>query len=305
MKKFGINILRFFAILFILYPMFLLVFDIVFKNEKYKPNLLTKQGHNNMRLHDVKYYKDVDILFLGSSHAYRGFDTRIFSKKGYHVFNMGSSAQTPLQTEVLLKRYIKQLKPKLAVLEVYPFLFTTDGIESSIDIMSNDINDFNSFKLAIAQKNIKVFNTFLASFIKDFSGKKILVNLPMGKEYKYHKGGYISRDMSYYKYDHTIEKESLKFKQNQLDAFYEIIKLLKEYNIDYILVQAPVTQAKYNAILNNKSFDSMMSNNGRYFNFNELIKLDDSLHFFDSHHLNQVGVNLFNKKFIKLIEHKK
>jgi hypothetical protein len=35
------------------------------------------------RLSEIKNYKDIDILFLGSSHTYRGFDTRIFLDSGY------------------------------------------------------------------------------------------------------------------------------------------------------------------------------------------------------------------------------
>jgi len=78
----------------------------------------------------------VDILFLGSSHSYRGFNPQYFS--GYKTFNLGSSAQTPIQTNLLLKRYLHQLNPKTIVYEVYPISLSIDGVESSSDIIAND-----------------------------------------------------------------------------------------------------------------------------------------------------------------------
>ena len=44
-----------------------------------------------------------------------------------------------------------------------------------------------------------------------------------------------------------------------------------------------------------------MQSYGTYYNFNEMISLDDSLHFYDSHHLNQNGVNIFNAKLIDVL----
>ena len=44
-----------------------------------------------------------------------------------------------------------------------------------------------------------------------------------------------------------------------------------------------------------------MQNYSSYYNFNTLIKLDDSLHFYDPHHLNQLGVETFNAELIDLL----
>jgi len=49
------------------------------------------------------------------------------------------------------------------------------------------------------------------------------------------------------------------------------------------------------------SFDALMSTYSDYYNFNELISLSYSVHFYDSHHLNQSGVEVFNEAFIELI----
>ena len=39
----------------------------------------------------------------------------------------------------------------------------------------------------------------------------------------------------------------------------------------------------------------------QYYNFNEIIQLDDSLDFYDAHHLNQNGVNKFNAKLKEVL----
>jgi hypothetical protein len=44
-----------------------------------------------------------------------------------------------------------------------------------------------------------------------------------------------------------------------------------------------------------------MSSYSTYYNFNEKMTLNDSLHFYDANHLNQNGVELFNEKLIELL----
>ncbi|WP_136480572.1 hypothetical protein [Cognatitamlana onchidii] len=302
MKRFFANIFKFGVVAFVFYIVGLFIFS-RFLPSKRRPNLIIELGHNNIRLQEVKKYNNLDILFLGSSHAYRGFDTRIFINKGYQVFNLGSSAQTPLQTEVLLERYLKTTSPQFVVFEVSPMLFSNEGVESSIDLINNDLNDFSSLKLVLEQRNIKVLNTFLYRSIHDLLFNKTTLDtksLSLGKQNHYHKGGYMSKDLSFYSYE-TFKRETLQFREAQLKAFDRILKKLNKSEINYVLVQAPITKAKYNSILNNDYFDSLMQTKGSYYNFNKIVKLDDSLHFYDAHHLNQNGVDIFNKKFMDLV----
>ena len=72
-------------------------------------------GHMHSRLKEVRESGQVELLFLGSSHTYRGFDTRLFEAEGWRVFNLGSSSQSHLQTQVLLQRYLQSLRPKLVI----------------------------------------------------------------------------------------------------------------------------------------------------------------------------------------------
>ena len=91
----------------------------------------------------------------------------------------------------------------------------------------------------------------------------------------------------------------------QLKLFEEILLMLRSKKIKVVLVYVPIPKPNFDSYTNNMYFDTLMSKYSEYYNFNRIISLNDSLHFFDSHHLNQKGVELFNKKLIRLIDEKK
>ena len=127
--------------------------------DAFKPNInyrIGSYGHSFSRLKEVEQAKDVDIVFVGSSHAYRGFDPRIFKKEGFSCFNLGSGSQTPFQTKLLLDRYLDQLNPHVLVYEVYPATFTLDGVESAVDLLSNGKIDEYSIEMAWDINHLKV-----------------------------------------------------------------------------------------------------------------------------------------------------
>lgn len=274
----------------------------------FKPNInyrIGSYGHMYSRLSEIENYGEVDILFLGSSHAYRGFDTRIFLVNGFKTFNLGSSAQTPAQTKVLLNRYLESLNPKLVIYEVYPAIFIKDGVESSIDIIANDKNDFHSLKMALKINNIKTYNTLIYGFTSDLLGLNESFSEPAvkGKD-KYVSGGFVEKEMSFYQ-PTKRNKRKISFTDYQLEAFSEIVEILKNNNIELILVYAPIPKVNYDSYINTNYFDNMMKENSTYFNFNEIITLNDSLHFYDFQHLNQNGVEIFNNKLIELLNNNK
>ena len=89
------------------------------------------------------------------------------------------------------------------------------------------------------------------------------------------------------------------FKQNQFNAFEDILAQAKDLNIKVILVQTPIAPSYYNSFLNKSPFNKRMHNYGEYYDFNKTINLNDSIHFYDLNHMNQNGVDLFNPIFIK------
>ncbi len=304
MKKFITTLAKF--SLFCAFGYFLLVclFGMSFPTY-FSPNikyLLGKYGHLNSRIKEVNNKEHVDILILGSSHAYRGLDTRIIEKSGKSAFNLGSSAQTPVQTEILVNRYLPHLAPSLVIFEVYPGTFTLDGVESSLDLIANSGIDLPLAKLAIKQKNIKLINTSI------YAAMRQSLNLDTGfieektnSSGTYISGGFVEDSVRIYQYD-DYEKQSWDFQHSQFEAFDRILSSIKLSGAECLLVFSPITPRRYNSYTNQAHFDSLMTSKASYFNFNQLIQLDDSLHFSDSHHLNQHGVEIYNRKLLQVMD---
>ena len=304
MKKLIKNILYFIPFLFIVYVLNIILWAEV-AHPLFKKNLNYKigsYGHMYSRILDIKNYNNVDILFLGSSHAYRGFDTRIFKKNNLKAFNLGSSGQTAAQTKVLLNRYLDHLNPKLVIYEVYPSFLTGDGVESSLDIIANDKIDFNSLLMALEINNIKTYNALIYGYYKEIIGsKRNYIEHKIINDDEYVPGGYVERKIKYFD-KKKLKQKKIKLIDYQMESFNEIVDLLKEDNIELLLVYAPVTHVDYNRYENNNFYDSLMYKKAKYYNFNRLMNLDDSKHFYDSHHLNQRGVKVFNNEVIRLLK---
>lgn len=304
MKSFIYTILKFSALSLVAYLLLVILWG-SFAPTRFKKNLnynLGGYGHMYTRMQEIKKVEDVDILLLGSSHAYRGVDPRKFEEIDITLFNAGSSAQSPIHSELILKRYLNKLNPQLIIIEVYPGTFGLDGVEASIDFVSNDKNDWQSFKMIVFQNHIKLYNTFIYSFFRDLMGlNHNFVEDPIKEHDTYVKGGYVMKQMEYYQH-RKHEPRAWEFRNEQFKAFERIIKLSQEQQIELVFIQAPITQSLYSAHTNNREFDELMQNYGTYYNFNYLMNLDDSLHFYDAHHLNQHGVELFNAKVIEVLK---
>jgi len=303
-KRFILKLLAFIPFAFIIYVVLVCLWGdfapgFAMKNLSYR---LGGIGHLHSRLAEVKKVKDVDVLVLGSSHAYREFDPRIFKKAGYTMFNLGSSAQTPIQTKVLLNRYLDQLNPKIVIYEVFPKTFSIDGVESALDVISNDVNDIHSLKMCVKTMHIKVFNTLLYGFYRDLTGRnKSFVEKKHAGQDTYISGGYLEKDIETFKHK-RYEKQAWDFQENQFDDFRENINLLKSKGVKLYLVNSPIAPAYYKSYTNNHLFDKRMKQFGNYYDFNKILKLDDSLYFYDADHLNQNGVDIFDDKILSIMQ---
>ncbi len=285
-----------YAVLLILSGIFLP--DVLTTNLNYR---IGSNGHMFSRINEIDKHKNVDILFLGSSHTYRGFDTRIFNKNGLKSFNLGSSSQSPIQTNILLKRYLKKLNPKIVIYDVYPDAMESDGVESSVDIIANSKNDFLSMNMTLEINNIKTYNTFIYGLFRDvFNLNNDFTESKVKNKDTYVSGGYVERKLSADKIIIAEKKRNWVINKSQITAFEENLKILKQNKIKVILVQTPyLTYDKY---LNNDSINTYYKSfNIEYYNFNDILDLSDD-YFYDSDHLNQKGVDVFNAKLIEVIK---
>ncbi len=302
MKKYLINLLYFTGLVLIIYPLMIFLWGKVLPG-KYRKNLKYREassGQLDLRLKDANTTKNIDLLILGSSHAYRGYDPRIFKKAGIKVFNLGSSAQTPIQTEILFNQYFEQFHAKHFIIDVYPALLASNGIESSLDLIANDCLDKNFAGMFLRQKNIIVINAAIYSYLNGIVKFSKQAKKAPGTD-KYIAGGFTE---SYKKYKAKPGKEKefdVEIASMQMDALIRIIDKIKRSNLTYTLIQSPVTKEKYLLTKNNLEMDKIMSRLGPYYNFNNMLSLADN-YFYDDHHLNQYGVAIFNQRLLKTID---
>ncbi|MFD1316853.1 hypothetical protein [Namhaeicola litoreus] len=286
--------------------MFLLIWN------KYSPkpeNLryrLGSEGHSFTRFKEVKQTKHKDILFVGSSHAYMHFDSNFYEKNGLTSFNLGTNSQTVHQTELLLKRYLDQINPKILIVEVCPYIFNLDGVEAQCDLVSNEIIGWDTLKLTLKLKSLTAFNTFWLAFLREklFSEKLNFSEPLKNGKFTYHQGGCEERELDFYK---KISFEDQKWNEDhkKLKILWRIKQMCSKKNIALVLVQTPVTTDFYNSYKNNDFFDREIGSIAKYYNFNENSTFIDTLHFYDYHHLNQNGVEKFNKEFLNFLRQEK
>lgn len=307
MKQFLKSLLQFTTFATLLYVVLIFLWG-DYAPTKFKKNLNYKigfGGHLFTRLQEVAEQDPVDVLFLGSSHAYRGFDVRIFERAGIRSFNLGSSGQSPIQSTLLLDRYLAQLKPRIVVFEVFPRTFCSDGVESSLDMIANAKNDWDSMFMALRQGNARVFNTLIYGLWMDTIGRNAAFSEPAkrGRDL-YISGGFVERmpNLPGVEIETNFPPEEWEINETQFEEFDKMVDRLEAAGITLILIQAPITKAYFNSYTNNDEFDRRMNVYGNYYNFNHLINLDDGLHFYDSHHLTQVGVELFNAKIVEILK---
>lgn len=242
---------------------------------------------------EVKEAHDVDVLFLGSSHAYRTFDPRTYTARGLRVFNLGFSNQTPVQTELLLQCFLDTLRPRLVVFEVHPDIMAHDGIEATLGMLGNFPPTWPMMKMALATRNARVICTALYGIPRN------MVRSAQTKEWppaefvgnRYVPGGYVECDVQHYS-PQPHDSATIVPLPSQLEALERCLSLLRQRGIPCLLLEVPDTKVLMDSYTNLDEFQRLMSQYGE-FHFKAMDCLDDSLHFYNDNHLNQLGVDLY------------
>ncbi len=100
------------------------------------------------RLADADASGPVDVVIVGSSHAFREIDPRAFAMRGLRAFNLGSSAQAPTLSDALLARHLPRLRPRLVLVETYPVTLDGDGFDGVAGLVASAPIDATALRLA-------------------------------------------------------------------------------------------------------------------------------------------------------------
>ena len=261
-------------------------------------------GQTLRRFREVDNVKNTDILFLGSSHAYRAFDPRYFASYGYTSFNMGSSSQTPLNSYYLVKKYFKQLCPKLVVLEVYPLLLSKDGMESYYDLVTNTSITYEIVAMAFALRSPHAIHILMKNVYERLQNPLNNLHQQEIKNEKYIAGGYCETKLLYNKSKSSNGVHTITPTDNQLYYLRKIIEYVKLQESNIIIVTQPLpseylkTTHNYNEI-SEKLTKIANDLNIRYIDYSKTAHLNFMTDFYDNDHLTANGVIKFNSLLLQ------
>ena len=139
---------------------------------------ILKGGYTYVSFRQFDRAKKYDVLLLGSSHAYRGYDPAIFKEYGYSMFNLGTNSQGNMVSYVIAKNYIHKSNCKTVILDVYDRVFVTTRMESLSDVVQNVNSVEAAVDLCLASRDIRLanmltmraFNHFDFVFNRDTAG---------------------------------------------------------------------------------------------------------------------------------------
>lgn len=106
----------------------------------FNENVISEGGQTKLMFNDLKnFVPDSNTIFvIGSSHAYRGYDPRIFDSAGFKLFNMGTSGQNMKDSYTLLK--VNANKIQKLIVDIYPGVLQEVGEESTLMLIQNSDN---------------------------------------------------------------------------------------------------------------------------------------------------------------------
>jgi hypothetical protein len=306
---------RLFGILFIgtLFYCSIVWLSIRYDKVNWLPNFYTTAGGYGqllLRLRDAQEVEKVDLLFIGSSHAYRGFDVREFEKAGYSSFNLGSTSQTPYNSYYLLKEYLPRMRPKVVVMDMYWRMLGHDATESTIDIVSNTRVHSTFMEMVARAKNGMVLNSLLINGILRTQTPLHKLQQQPHPDELYIAGGFTQSLL----HENTLSPEELRrlnvkqfvLSRRQQEYLHKIIALCQQHEVQLVWVATPVTPEYRSLVHNYADYLQAVSSLAQQhqipfidYNLRSELQLKTREDFYDKDHLTQQGVVKFNRLLLE------
>jgi hypothetical protein len=299
--------------------LFILFVIVITPLKNFIPNIKNNTGgpgQSLLRFREAQKIKNIDILFVGSSHTSKGFDNRIFAERNIRTFNLGSGLQTPQNSYYLLKEYVPSIVPKKIIMELYWDVFEYEnGNEACIDITSNCPLSMEIVKMNFSTKEFKSINSMIANYLS-----RSLKPLAAYKQEKlstetYVSGGYLEgTHLDSYTSNSiaAIKPHVVIIQKRQLNYLKDIIEYCYARAIPLLFVTAPVPKELLNSISNYDATIETIKNviqpsQQPWINFNDpyyrdQLQLNSITDFDDANHLSQTGVIKFNTLLIDVLK---
>lgn len=239
-----------------------------------------------------------DAVVIGSSHAYRGYDPRVFDARGYRLFNLGSSAQTPLSTYAVLEGYVTRDRTPLVIMDLYENSFDQEGIESVSDLTQNMSSDRAALRLSASLRDLRGLNMFTLRMMNE--------NGPsMWADPDYKGAGFAIKADSTRKDVQYDRGRKLQLNDRQEEYFAKCLDLCEKRGIRVVLSthfaphqSDPARHASFATFVDSVLSTREPEEKLRWLDFSADHDLDDHAHFCDHNHLNEAGARIFNERLI-------
>jgi hypothetical protein len=282
------------------------------------PNLKNMRGKSDfslLRFLDLNL--DADVWVFGSSHAFRGFDPRIFASKGISIQNFGSASQHLLNSNRLLEEYLIQNHPKLVLVELDHGLMNYNAsLEPTFVLMSNKYINSSIANMAKDVNHVGVWNSLAYHFVhqKIYPLEESVQNNINNNTYI--RGGFVETNIKINSNDVSIRtgQGHLELADVNFSFAERIVDLCNKHDVELVFYSAPKAKCWTSGYSNINEVDSLFLgfsetqnvsfiggvNDGAYLE----IGLIDSTDFFDSNHLTQTGVIKYNHYVINILKNK-
>jgi hypothetical protein len=212
-----------------------------------------------------------------------------------NTYNLGSSSQIPQDTYKIATELLEKDNCDIAIIDVYSELFCDiKSVESSAFLISNVKQNTLAFKLSLNSKNTNLLNLFSIRLVNNNEPIFTDVNRAL-----FYKGYVMNFDSSKVEYKANESLGKLPISNDALIHLDKTIKYLKSQSISVVICNSyqPLSSITNDEFAN--SVDSICKKeNVPFLNLVHQHNLVFKENFYDSHHMNQNGVSVFNKQLI-------
>lgn len=297
-------------------------------------NLFKNYNPTTYYIYNTAPRNSIDLLFVGSSHSYYTFNTKIFDNiLEVNSYNLGTDSQSMQSTYYVIKESLKKQAPKIIVIEAYSLYIPRAESDRAY---ANTRNAYDDMKLSLnkiemARENfpkrdriLQFFNTTtyhekwkdINKLLYNFKKmKSVLFNfekeIPQYKGFSGYNFNYIRGSLNYSAYIQGYqEKYNVEFPPRNIELFEKTAKILKEKNIKLIVVSVPVVprdemlKSKY-SIENNEEIKKIAKKyDVDIVNFNNGKTKLEKIHFLDDVHVSLAGSDIISENVAHYLKSK-
>lgn len=236
-----------------------------------------------------------DIIIIGTSHAYRGYDPEVFLNHGIKARALATSSQSLKSSYVVAKSLVNKNNCDLVIIDLYERIFANSSLESTADLIQHLPDNKSAARMVWEAKDIRALNMF-ATRLASYNSKPLF-----DSEVEMKDGFGTSSDTisfppkkRYYDYSYKSNPEQFKY-------LIKLVNYLKSEGIKVVLTECPlpyfVDSNNHQKFLNDLE-PVLKELDVPFYNYAYQSDLNDIVYFYDDNHLNRAGVKRYNEQLI-------